>query len=307
MSYALVDVWERFEADPYAQDILLPFKDRLSLEVRTADQRNALRLLQPITDIIFRNEFTQDEIIEHLSHETEMLEIYSGRLLTDLKFVRTLLALKELLLCECAQLTHLEDLSGLRISNLRLLQLPEDFSFNSLASLPELTELALYSRLPWGSLEGMPASPNLTALRLAGWIDTPLLGVSKWRDLNDLVINAAPTPAEWREIAALPRLTNLYISQYDLAQAAPMHSVKHLQLSPIDSDAQLSLIADTFPNLESISVNCRASLPDITDITPLRRIKGLQVTLNYADTVVGLEEFNSGTVHLYPRPRTADI
>ncbi|MFF7705592.1 hypothetical protein [Streptomyces lydicus] len=153
----------------------------------------------------------------------------------------------------------------------------------------------------------MPASPNLTALRLADWIDTPLLGISKWRDLKDLVINAAPTPTEWREIAALPRLTKLYISQYDLAQAAPMHSVKHLELSPIDSDAQLSLIADAFPNLESVSVNCRASLHDITDITPLRGIKGLQVSLSYADTVVGLEKFNSGTVHLYPRPRTTDI
>jgi hypothetical protein len=82
--------------------------------------------------------------------------------------------------------------------------------------------------------------------------------------------------------------------------------VKHLQLSPTDSDAQLELVPEVFPNLETIFINCRASLPDITDITPLKRSTALQISLHYAKSVVGIEEFTSGTVHLYPRPRKTD-
>jgi transcriptional regulator with XRE-family HTH domain/energy-coupling factor transporter ATP-binding protein EcfA2 len=303
--YELVDGWRNFDSVAYARDILLPLKDRLRLFVHTHEQRNALRLLAPITGVAFQEAFTAEDVIEHLSPEhTHELYIYSGGLLTDLKFVRQLTALSELTLSECSQLTHIDDLAGLPLSSLGLLRFPDGASFDALASLPELKKLALYTRLPWNSLEDMPAPLDLTELRLARWIDTPLRGVSKWQFLQSLVINAGPNPAEWREISSLPHLTDLYISEYDLAQATPMPNVTYLHLSPLDADAQLHLVPDVFPNLQSIFVNCRASLPDITDITPLKRIKGLQVSLHYADSVVGLEKFAPDTIRLYPRPRT---
>ncbi|MFD4570177.1 NACHT domain-containing protein [Streptomyces sp. NPDC058467] len=305
VSYELLEGWEHFDADQYAQDILLPFMEHLPLTVQTHDQRNALRLLKPITDISFRGTFTEDEIIEHLSPgHTERLQIYSGQLLQDLKFIRKFTALKELALSECIQISHIEDLAGLPLPDLRLIQLPENFSFNALASLPELTNLALYTHLPWENLGELPAPSELVSLRLAGWINAHLTGISKWEHLHELVINTAPTPAEWREISTLPNLTRLYISQYDLAQATPLPGVTYLQLSPVDADTQLELVPDTFPNLEQVFINCRLSLPDITDIAPLKRIKELQISLNYANSVVGLDEFPPGTVHLYPRPRT---
>ncbi|WP_241720671.1 NACHT domain-containing protein [Streptomyces lydicus] len=307
VSYELLDGWEHFDADQYAQDILLPFREHLPLAVQTQNQRNALRLLKPITDISFRGTFTEDEIIEHLSPEhTERLQIYSGQLLRDLKFVRRFTALKELALSECIQLSHIDDVTGMRLPNLRLINLPDNFSFNALASLPELTELALYTRLPWENLGELPAPSNLISLRLAGWINTRLAGISKWEQLQELVINAAPTPAEWREISALPNLTKLYISEYDLAQATPAPGVTYLQLSPIDADTQLEWVPEIFPNLEDVFINCRSSLPDITDVTPLKRIKKLQISLTFANQVVGLDQFPPGTVHLYPRPRTHD-
>ncbi|MFE2267130.1 NACHT domain-containing protein [Streptomyces griseosporeus] len=304
--YELVDGWKNFDSAPYARDILFPFKDCLPLVVHTHEQRNALRLLAPIYDVTFQEAFTAEEIIEYLSPEhTHELNIYSGQALTDLKFVRQLPALKELALSECEQLTHIEDLAGLLLSGLSLLQFPNGVNFDALASLPELTKLSLYARLPWTSLEEMPAPLDLTALRLARWINTPLRGISKWQYLEELAINSAPTPTEWREISSLPHLAELYISEYDLAQAAPMPRVTYLQLSPLDADAQLHLVPDIFPNLKKLFVNCRASLPDITDITPLERIDGLQVSLHYAQRVVGLEGFSPGSVHLYPRPRIA--
>lgn len=304
-SYELVDGWKNFDSVPYARDILLPNRDRLHLAVSSQDQRNALRLLEPITDVTFREALTAEEIIEHLSPEhTHTLNIYSGQALADLKFVRQLPALNKLTLSECNQLTHIDELVGLPLSELSLLRFPSGASFDALDSLPELTELALYTPLPWGSLEHMPAPLDLTALRLARWIDIPLRGISKWQLLKILVINAGPTPAEWREISSLRHLTALFISEYDLAQAAPMPNVTFLHLSP-DADAQLHLVPDIFPKLKGVFVNYPASQPVTTDITPLKRIEGLHVSLHYADSIVGLEEFDPETVHLYPRPRTA--
>ncbi|MFE7314240.1 NACHT domain-containing protein [Streptomyces sp. NPDC057555] len=307
--YDLADSWKHFAADEYARDFLLPFRDQdpllKKLIVQTHDQRNALHLLKPITDITFLQTFTEDEIVEHLSSEhTRTLEIHSGQLLTDLKFVHRFSALEKLALAKCTQLTHIEDLARLPISNLRLLSLPDEFSFDALNSLPELTALALYTRLPWNSLANLPAPEGLTSLHLGSQIDTRPAGVSKWQQLQNLIINTAPNKAEWQEIAALPHLAELFISECDFNLAVPMHSVTYLQLAPT-ANPQLELIPDLFPNLERLFINCRA-LPGTIDITPLSRIKGLRIPINYASKVTGLERFTSDAVGLYPRPRTAD-
>lgn len=305
VAYGLVEGWEHCEADEYAREILLPFKDRLHLEVKTHEQRNALRLLKPITSVAFREAFTEDDIIEHLSPEhTHALRIYSGQLLKELKFVRELPALTELALSRCTELTHIEDLAGLPLPDLALMHLPDEFSFDALDSLPGLTELALYTRLPWESLAEVPAPEGLTSLALGGWIGSRLTGVSRWQKLQDLVINSAPDNGEWQEIAALPHLTELCISDYDLNLAVPLRSVTYLRLLP-DSYTQLELVPDLFPNLKRIFINCRGARPHTADITPLSRIKGLQISINYASKVTGLERFTADTVRLYPRPRAA--
>ncbi|MEV7061081.1 NACHT domain-containing protein [Streptomyces microflavus] len=302
--YWLAEGWDKFDPIPYAREILHPFKDRLIPVVKTNDQRNALQALKPIIDINFQEAFTDEETIEHLSPEhTQTLRIYDGKLLTDLQFIRRLPALRELTLSECSQLTHIEDLVGLPLRSLGLLRFPDEASFDALAFLPELTDLSLYTRLPWESLEDMPAPPGLTALRLARTIDASLEGISKWQLLETLIINSGPTPAEWREISSLPNLTDLVISEFDLAQATPMPNVTHLQLSPIDADTQLHLVPDIFPNLKNLIVHCRNALPDIIDVTPLTQIEGMRISLQYANSVIGLEEFDADAIHRYPRPR----
>jgi hypothetical protein len=181
--------------------------------------------------------------------------------------------------------------------------LPNEFSFDALDSLPGLTALSLYIRLPWASLADLPAPGGLTSLALGGWIGTRLTGISKWQQLQDLVINCSPGDTEWQEIAALPHLTGLCISDYDLNRAIPMRNVTYLRLMP-NLDPQLDLVPDLFPNLERFFINCRGTQSDAIDITPLSRIKGLQISISYASMVTGLERFTTDAVGLYPRPRT---
>lgn len=300
--------WEHFEADQYARDILLPYrgKNHPYMEVNTHDQRNALRLLKPITGIRFQGEFTEDQIFEHLSPEhTHTLRISSGRLLRDLKFVRKLPALKTLELSECTRLTHLEFLAGTPLTSLILTNQPRDFSFDALNSLPELTSLSFYTHLPSESLADVPAPEGLTSLNL-GWTDASLGGISRWQQLQELTISDGLDNAAWQEIETLPQLTELCISGYDLKHAVPLPSVTYLRLiSP--PDPQLDLIPNLFPNLQRLFINCQRVQPDTTDITPLSQIKDLQISVSYASSVTGLERFTPEAVGLYPRPRTTSI
>ncbi|MFE6365871.1 NACHT domain-containing protein [Streptomyces sp. NPDC057806] len=308
-SFAVSRGWEHFEADQYARDVLRPFRgqdDRLYLAVHTHDQRNALRFLKPITDIDFQGEFTEDEIFEHLSPgHTRALHISSGRLLTNLEFIRKLPALEVLALSECTQLAHLEDLRGTPLTNLSLTNQPRDFPFDALESLPELTALSFYTHLPSESLADVPAPEGLTSLNL-GWTDASLAGISRWQQLQELAIADGLDNAAWQEIAELPHLTELCISGYDLKYAVPLPSVTYLRLiSP--SDPQLALVPTLFPNLQRFFINCQAVQPGTIDITPLSQIKDLQISVSYANSVTGLERFTPEAVRLYPRPRTASI
>lgn len=263
--------------------------------------------LHPVTSINFRTEpFTADEIIEYLSPEhTHTLRVYSGELLNDLKFVRKLPALREFSISDAPKLTNIDDLAGLPLTDLALLNLSAEFSFTALDSLPNLTGLALYTHLPWQSLGELPAPGSLTSLRLAAWTGAYLTGVSRWQELQELVINVVPTPEEWQEISTLPRLSELCLSEYDLTRAVPMRTVTDLQLIPGDSDAQIHLVPEIFPGLERIFINGRKT--NTIDITSLAQVEGLRISLNYAHDIVGLERFDPDKVHLYPRPRTSDI
>ncbi|OEJ21754.1 DNA-binding protein [Streptomyces agglomeratus] len=305
--FELLNGWQHFDADQYAREIILPLQDRLPkiIEVHNNGQLNALRLLQPITDIAFRQAFTEGEITEHLSPEhTERLEIYSGQLLTNLQFVRRFHNLKELALSECTQLAHIEDLAGIPLPNLRLLLMPDAFSFDALEYLPELTALSLYTRLPWASLADLPAPGNLTSLALGAWIGTRLAGVSRWQQLRELVINTPPNKGEWKEIATLPHMRELYVSDFDFNLAAPMRSVTRLRIMP-NAETQLDLVPDLFPNLEQFFINCRGTQTTTIDITPLSKIDGIQISIGDSSNVIGLEQFDPAAVKLYPRPRTA--
>lgn len=299
--YELMRSWGHFDADHYAQDILLPLKGRLMLTVQTPEQRGALRLLSPVANVCFRAAFTSAETAEFLSAEhTDHLQILDGRLLTDVGFIRELCTLRSLALFRCNRLHHLEDLAGLPLRSLRLGQLPQSMSFDALSSLRRLRELALGTLLPWRSLADLPAPAGITNLFVGGLAGASLTGISRWPLLEKVTIGAEPDAVEWQELTALPHLTTLHVADCDLSEAVPMPGISNLALSPQRSDTRLDLVPELFPNLERLSLYCRNWAPDIT---PLRELKGLRLTLRVPGNVIGLTQFSPDKVSLVPRPR----
>ncbi|MFF3968083.1 NACHT domain-containing protein [Streptomyces griseorubiginosus] len=304
-SYALSRAWKHFDADEYARDILLSLhsQDHPTLNVYTRDQLNALRILKPIKSVAFYQAFPETDIIEHLSPEhTHTIRLH-GQTLRDLKFVRKLPALKDITLSECHQLAHIADLSELQLSHLQLIDLNVDFPFDTLPSLSNLTRLSLFTPLPWASLADLPAPISLTSLTLNTVTEPSITGISKWRQLQDLVTTSRLGSPEWQELSTIPHLTGLCIYKYNLHHAVSLCSVTALTLMP-DSDPQLGLVPDLFPNLQHLLINCSKARPDILDISPLSQLNGIHISIFYASNITGFELFAEDAIELYPRPRT---
>ncbi|GAA0439865.1 NACHT domain-containing protein [Streptomyces luteireticuli] len=303
--YELCAGWGNFDAQEFARDILLPLQTSSrppTLTVRTREQADALRLLRPVRQITFRGAFTAEDITAHLSPEhTRLLSIYEGQELKSLRFIRDLPALGELGLSGCTRINHLEDLAGLPLPQLRLLQMPDTFRFDTLAGLPALTHLSLYTILPWRSLHRLPAPEDLISLALGGWISASVTGITRFPRLRTLIVNHPLDEIEWENIAALPNLTELYLGECDLSKSPRMLSTQRLTVSSERADMRLDLIPDRFPNLERLSLNCRGHAPDLT---PLHEIPKLHITLTNTQHATGLNMFPPGTISIHPRPRT---
>ncbi|WP_327350135.1 NACHT domain-containing protein [Streptomyces sp. NBC_01321] len=304
--HELSEGWGNFDAHEYAQDILLPRQHGAqspTLTVRTHEQLETLALLKPIRRISFHGQFTAADIARHLSPEhTRLLQVSECQSLEDLQFIRDLPALQEIAMSECIQLSHLDDLAGLPLLSLRLLQMADTLSFETLADLPALTHLALYTVLPWRSLQQLPAPDGLTQLALGGWISAAVTGISRFSQLHTLIVNHQLDEIEWEEVASLPHLTELFVGECDLESTPRMLSIQRLNAHSERNDIPIHLIPELFPNLEHLSLNCRGWTPDIT---PLHEVRGLRISLANALQVRGLDAFPPGAVSIHPRPRTA--
>ncbi|MCX4429609.1 NACHT domain-containing protein [Streptomyces mirabilis] len=296
--------WSNFEAADYARDILRPVRDRLYLTVRTRAQFEALPLLTPLKRVAFNTAVTQDEITEHLSPQhTDSLQLMEGPSLRSLSFVRSLAALRNLALGPSVPVDSLRDLAGLPLPQLSLLDVPDGFSFGALSQLPQLRELSLYTVLPWRTLKDLPAPPNLTKLWLGGRIEASVTGITQWAALEDVVVNHVMDAVEWAELASLPQLTQLHVTDADLTVTPVMPPVSCLRLSLTRSDVRLDLVPERFPNLEQLSIT---ALADIScDLTPLRALTNVQISVYNADRIAltGLDNLAPSRLVLSPRPR----
>ncbi|MER5465567.1 NACHT domain-containing protein [Streptomyces sp. NPDC002668] len=305
MRYELVQGWSNFDATDYAREVLAPLRNDLTVFVRTHAQLNALPLLTPIRRVTFHLSLTQKELTEHLSSKhTETIDIWQGHRLTGLAFARRLTALRYLSLRECSRLDGLRDLAGLPLPQLLLGDLPEQFSFDGLRDIPELTDLKLYTVLPWQTLRDLPAPPGLTSLWLGSQTATSLTGIAQWEALQDVVVNHSPDAMECEELAGLPNLTRLSTRDFDLTIVPRMPGITELSMYPERSDTRLDLIPDRFPGLKFLRLSCFAGWSP--DLTPLHVFKDLRLAISRASRITGLEGFPPHHVSVYPRPRATD-
>ncbi|CAG6391837.1 XRE family transcriptional regulator [Actinacidiphila cocklensis] len=298
--WELNNAWRNFDVMQFVRDFLPHLSGKPMLHIETREQVAALHLLLPVQDVQLDLDLTAEEILGCLDPEHVKSIGISGKNVNDLEFMRSFPHLREISLRGCEKITNLGALSGLSLTSIRLSHCPEHFSFASLSRLPALTDLFLYSKVPYETLAELPCTENLKLLWLGPEVKASTVGISRWQQLKNFVANRSLTAEEWDEISQLKNL-ELVQGLPNVAGAPLMTTVKTLTLDEA-TDESLQVIAINFPRLKNLTIHRQASRA-VIDLSRLRTMRDLRVTLNRSGEKVKLGGFPAERLTIKPRPR----
>ncbi|MFD9903961.1 NACHT domain-containing protein [Streptomyces sp. NPDC059063] len=253
---ALQHSWDGFDPEDYAQEVLRHLPRLDHLIVRSAEQLSVLRTLATPASVHFSGDFTSRDITSAVTPE-------------DLESLHV------------TNNSVLRDLRLLRqFPSLRTLWLDLDLGHGGLRGLPGhagVEHLMLWEQMckSLGTLEGIDRWPNLTALNLCGPVEGLALA------------------------AALPRLNYLMLqvgaSVSMLADLPPSPRIRRLFLGGDAGVGDLSHVRRALPRLTALEVACWGHDRRI-DLTPLRGMPDLTITLREVPGAIGTEHFPPGAI-----------
>lgn len=279
----LAGTWHRFGTEEYADEVL-DHLDRtgLFLDCATPAQLAALARMRPWTRLDVSGRHQIEDIAAAVPEPAAVTELRfrENPLLTDLDALRRFTSLGRLTLSECPNARGLERLSPLHLTELVLDPVAD---LTGLRDLPSLNLLSVVQELPGpGLTEALPAGAPLDFLFLGGDSTnaTGLRGLGHWKTLHTLSLGPLATEltaADWREVAALPGLTHLYLNAAiirDLPASIgcmpELPGVQVLQVYAMEGTEHLAALAPRLPGLHSVVLRNRPghSFP-VTDFQPL--------------------------------------
>ncbi|MFJ6075879.1 NACHT domain-containing protein [Streptomyces sp. NPDC093065] len=258
----LVGTWHRFDADDYAGEVL-DHLDRtdLLLDCTSPAQLGTLAGMRPWPRFRVSGPHRAEEIVSALPEPTAVTELNIGEnpLLNDLTALRGLPALTRLTFHECPNALGLDRLAGLSLAELVIASHAE---LSGLRALTSLTLLSLVPKLPGTALtHSLPLEAPLGFLYLGDQCteSTGLRGLAHWKTLHTLSLGALatePTAEDWREVAALPGLTRLYLDAAifrdlpaSIGRMPELPSVEELVISRMEGSEHLAALAPRLPGL----------------------------------------------------------
>ncbi|MCI3928778.1 NACHT domain-containing protein [Streptomyces sp. AN091965] len=305
---ALEASWHSFDASDYAQEVLSHLPGFDLLPIRSVEQLAVLRTLAAPRSISIQGDFPGRDIAEAVTPEKlRWLNIARNSELRDVEFLRALPCLNHVGLINCSNLANFSalahtDITGFYLGGERT-QLLE-----VLRHLPKVGYLGLNVDLKPGDLRTLPIHAGLTDLMLGRrartGLDT-LDGIDRWANLSTL--NLCDAFEGIHLVASLGHLNRLMLQTESglamLAQLPPSPQIRSLMLNGAEGVDDLACVRTALPNLTTLEIHCWNRHCNV-DLTALRGMPDLTVTIDDADEVIGTEHFPPGAVTRYPRPRT---
>ncbi|MGX1909551.1 NACHT domain-containing protein [Streptomyces phaeochromogenes] len=300
--------WGNFDTEDYVREVLAHVPGAPYVMVRSAEQFTALRHLRTLASVGFRGDFTSSEITSAIRpEELRMLHIFENSVLDNLDFLQVYTSLTDISFSQCPNVSDLTPLAATPVTTLNLFDC-EVARIDDLQGLTHLKSLGIDLELPHWNLEVLPVGADLTNL----WLGVSscehlrtLEDITRWPNLATL--NLCGPVDGFSQISALPKLSYLMLQvRADpsmLAELPPTPQIEELWLGNWDADDDLATAARALPNLKKLTINCYDKRRQV-DLTPLRGMADLSITINRADEVLGAEHFPPGTITRKPRPRT---
>ncbi|MFI6209250.1 NACHT domain-containing protein [Streptomyces sp. NPDC051041] len=263
----LVGTWHRFDAEEYAAEVL-DHLDRtgLFLECTSPEQFSALAGMRPWDGLSIRGRYSAEDVAARVPEPPVVtdLTVTDNPLLTDLAPLRRFTSLTRLSYHRCPNAHGLDRLAGLPLTSLVLGPGTDPSGIRSLASL---TQLSLFTELPGAALtESLPTDAPLGFLHLSGECtgSTGLRGLRHWKTLRTLGLGALTTELtedDWREVAALPALTGLYLhaallreTPASIGRMPELPGVEVLAVDRMEGAEHLAALASRLPGVRRVTL-----------------------------------------------------
>ncbi|WP_327133042.1 NACHT domain-containing protein [Streptomyces sp. NBC_01343] len=261
----LARLWSRFEARPYAEQVIarLPAEDPLT--VLSDEALDALGSCSPRRRLTVAGPVTPGALARYLARvHPERLTLRDNPSLTDLRFLRGQDSLSALVLQRCPKITDVDALAGLPVRAALLdLSAPAVRLGGVLSGWDRLAELEVRGDLSW-SLEDVAQGASLTHLdaRSRPRPAHGLRGLSRHGRMRTLMLGAEwgpATAADWRELGALPELRILVLeggALDEMPEDLRLSSVEELELAHVSGDPKrfLRRLPALLPGLRLLSV-----------------------------------------------------
>ncbi|MFE9607744.1 NACHT domain-containing protein [Streptomyces sp. NPDC006012] len=266
----LMGTWGRFDTAEYAAEVL-DHLDRTGLLAvcESAEHRAALAGMRPWYGISFRGPHRAEDMLAAVAapEAVTVIDLRDNSRLTDLGALLPFRSLGGLWLNDCPAARGLD-----RLSELPLVTLVASLTdVTGLDSLRSLERLSLEQELPGTDLtHSLPLDAPLQFLFLGrNTTDrTGLGGLRHWRSLSTLSLGPLATEltaGDWREVAALPALTHLFLNARiirdlprSLSRMPGLPRVEVLRIPAMTGAEDLSGLASRLPNVRSVTLQ---SLP----------------------------------------------
>lgn len=300
--------WSNFDTEDYAREVLAHVPGAHYVRVRSAGQLSVLRHLRTLTRVEFTGNFTSGEITSAIRpEELQRLEATRNSALENLGFLQAYTSLTDISFNQCPNVVDLTPLAATPVTGLSLYGC-EAARLDDLQDLARLKSLSLNVKHPLRNLEALPVDADLASL----WLGTfscerlrALEGITRWPNLTTLSL-CSPVDG-FSQISALPKLSYLMLQVRAglpmLADLPPTPQINELWLGNWEAEDDLATVARALPNLKKLTITCYGG-PWQVDLTPLRGMADLSITIHRADEVLGTEHFPPGAITRKPRPRT---
>ncbi|NGO13873.1 NACHT domain-containing protein [Streptomyces sp. HC44] len=310
----LLDHWDRFDTDVYAEEIVRPLLETApdeAVTVRSRAELEALRTMSGYRRVGVHGDFDPEEIRASLDPRgLRELRLRNTLQLEDLDLLSAFPELETLVLQGCRNVKDPTPLTRLpHLQRLELRDLPRFEPLLKLADCPRLEELLVGPEVPWRGLPDLPRAAELRLLSLPPAAHQ-LAGIVACRGLEQLRLQDASerlVPDEWGLlIGELPNLRKLALSPQQLSMLLFAPRTKIPQVAHLDVRARagsavpLRRISLRLPGLEEIHLSQVAEL-DLAPLAGLRRLR--RVRLAYPGEIRGADSLpESVELDIHPRP-----
>ncbi|MFI8817228.1 MULTISPECIES: NACHT domain-containing protein [unclassified Streptomyces] len=298
VEYEVSTAWGRFDAVPYAREIMAA--RTWGTKYAYMDSAAQLAALPHVPHV--RSAHIQGDHPDLTSilrrPDMERIFVFRNSALTDThQFAGT--RLRSVGLSMCPQVRDIGPLARPGLERLSLIGLHESLDSTALKDMPDLRQLTLGHPLLLESIAELPVCEQLTSLDLFMKTRYPHLeSLAAWSNLRKLGLHGSTDLQQLSRVPALHGLEELQLrwrSALSLGLLAPLTRLRSLSLVQCDLADGLAPLLE-LPALTSLQLH---ETDQPIDLAPLANLENLTILVGYRTPVLGTELFPPGRiVHL---------